>query len=234
MILNGNQLGGARDLALHLTKPENEHFEIHEIRGFVADTLFGALKEAEAISRGTRCRQFLYSLSLNPPETENVPVAAFEDAIERVEKKLGLTGHARVVVFHEKQGRRHAHCVWSRIDTERMRAVRMSHDRLKLGDISRELYFEHGWKMPEGLIDPALRNPLNFDRQEWFKAKRAGKDPRATSRPRSASAGPRRTPARRSGRHWNSAAIISRAATDDLSSPWTSRARSMPSPAGWT
>jgi hypothetical protein len=32
--------------------------------------------------------------------------------------------------------------------------------------------------MPEGLIDPELRNPLNFDRQEWFKAKRTGKDPR--------------------------------------------------------
>ena len=32
--------------------------------------------------------------------------------------------------------------------------------------------------MPEGLIDPALRNPLNFDRKEWFAAKRAGRDPR--------------------------------------------------------
>lgn len=178
MILNGNQRGGARDLALHLTKPENEHVEIHEIRGFVADTLFGALREAEAISRGTRCRQFLYSLSLNPPATERVPTAAFEDAIERTEAKLGLAGLPRVIVFHEKQGRRHAHCVWTRINPDTMTAVRMSHDRRKLGDISRQLYMEHGWKMPEGLIDPALRNPLNFDRKEWFKAKRAGKDPR--------------------------------------------------------
>lgn len=178
MILNGNQRGGARDLAKHLVKPENEHVEVHEIRGFVANTLSGALREAEAISRGTQCRQFLYSLSLSPPASASVPVTVFEDAIERVERKLGLEGHARVVVFHEKEGRRHAHCVWSRIHPETMKAVRMSHDRLKLGDISRELYFDYGWKMPEGLIDPALRNPLNFDRSEWLKAKRAGHDPR--------------------------------------------------------
>jgi hypothetical protein len=178
MILDGNQRGGARDLAIHLMKPENEHIEIHEIRGFLADTIMGALREAEAISRGTRCVQPLYSLSLSPPATESVPVAVFEDAIERIEAKLGLVGHPRVVVFHEKQGRRHAHCVWSRINVETMTAVRMSHDRPKLGDISRQLYMEHGWKMPEGLIDRALRNPLNFDRKEWFQAKRAGQDPR--------------------------------------------------------
>lgn len=178
MILDGNQRGGARDLAIHLMKPENEHIEIHEIRGFVADTIMGALREAEAVSRGTRCVQPLYSLSLSPPATESVPAAVFENAIERIEAKLGLVGHPRVVVFHEKQGRRHAHCVWSRINAETMKAVRMSHDRPKLGDISRQLYMEHGWKMPEGLIDPALRSPLNFDRKEWFQAKRAGQDPR--------------------------------------------------------
>lgn len=178
MILDGNQRGGARDLALHLVKPENEHIEVHEIRGFVADTIMGALREAEAVSRGTRCKQFLYSLSLSPPETESVPVDAFEDAIERIEAKLKLAGHPRIVVFHEKEGRRHAHCVWSRIDTDSMTAVRMSHDRRKLGDVSRQLYMDYGWKMPEGLIDPALRNPLNFGRKEWFQAKRAGKDPR--------------------------------------------------------
>jgi hypothetical protein len=28
-----------------------------------------------------------------------------------------LNGQPRVIVFHEKNGRRHAHCVWSRIST---------------------------------------------------------------------------------------------------------------------
>ncbi|MEQ9314408.1 MAG: hypothetical protein RLN72_01065, partial [Henriciella sp.] len=114
MILKGSQRGGGQALAVHLMRTdENEHVEVHELRGFAADDLPGAFKEAQAVSRATRCRQFLFSLSLNPPDTENVPVAVFEAAIDRVEEKVGLDGQPRVVVFHEKEGRRHAHCVWS-------------------------------------------------------------------------------------------------------------------------
>lgn len=178
MILNGSQRGGHGDLARHLMKPENEHVEIHEIRGFVSETVAGAFKEAHAISRGTKCIQFLYSLSLSPPAAENVPVKIFEDAIDTIERKLGLSGQPRVIVFHEKQGRRHAHCVWSRIDAHTMTAVNLPHTKLKLRDVSRQLFIAHGWKMPDGLVDRSLRNPLNFDRKEWFQAKRTKQDPR--------------------------------------------------------
>ncbi|GEM_PF-1262451 len=51
MILKGNQRGGAKDLALHLMKDENDHVEVHELRGFASDTLMGAFNEAYAISR---------------------------------------------------------------------------------------------------------------------------------------------------------------------------------------
>lgn len=46
MILVGNQRGGARDLARHLMKQENERVEVAELRGFVADDLDGAFQEA--------------------------------------------------------------------------------------------------------------------------------------------------------------------------------------------
>lgn len=178
MILVGNQRGGAKDLADHLLKQENEHVEVHELRGFVADDLHGAFTETYAISRGTKCKQFLFSLSLNPPAGENVPTAEFEAAIEQAEAKLGLGGQPRAVVFHEKEGRRHAHCVWSRIRVDEMKAVRMSHSHQKLMDVSRDLYREHGWKMPEGMADRAKRNPLNFTLEEWQQAKRVERDPK--------------------------------------------------------
>jgi len=178
MILNGNQRGGAKDLALHLHKEENDHVEVHELRGFVADDLMGAFTEAQAISKGTRCKQFLFSLSLNPPETELVTVSEFEDAIDRVEQILGLNDQPRAIVFHEKNGRRHAHAVWSRIDTVEMKAVQLSHSHRKLREVSRELYREHGWEMPKGLIDRNGRDPKNFSLAEWQQAKRIGKDPR--------------------------------------------------------
>ena len=178
MILVGNQRGGAKDLALHLMKDENEHVDVHELRGFAAQSLMGALNEAYAVSRGTRCTQFLYSLSLNPPQEAEVATEDFLAAIERAEKRLGLSGQPRAIVIHEKEGRRHAHAVWSRIDTKAMKAVQMSfdHDRLKI--ISRELFIEHGWTMPEGLTKSERRDPRNFTLSEWQQAKRAGKDAR--------------------------------------------------------
>ena len=179
MILNGNQRGGAKDLAVHLMKEENDHIELYELRGFVADDLMGAFGEAQAISKGTRCKQFLFSLSLNPPEKELVAVSEFEAAIDKVEKKLGLEGQPRAIVFHEKNGRRHAHAVWSRIDTINMKAIQLSHSHRKLRDVSREIYREHGWVLPSGLIDRDARDPKNFSLAEWQQARRVGKDPRA-------------------------------------------------------
>lgn len=178
MILNGNQRGYAGELATHLLKEENDHIVVHELRGFIADDLHRAFAEAEAISKATRCKQHLFSLSLNPPEEERVSTAAFERAVDKVEAKLGLTDQPRAIVFHEKNGRRHAHAVWSRIDTNEMKAIQLSHSHRKLRTVSRELFFEHGWELPQGLIDSRNRDPKNFSLEEWQQAQRRGKDPR--------------------------------------------------------
>lgn len=114
MILKGSQRGGAKRLGLHLLKTEeNEHVEVHDIRGFMAEDVVGALREAEAISKGTKCRQYLFSVSLNPPEKESVRIDTFEKALEAIEEKHGLADQPGVIVFHEKEGRRHCHADWS-------------------------------------------------------------------------------------------------------------------------
>lgn len=114
MIIKASQRGGGQNLAVHLLRTdENEHVELHELRGFTSDVLKGAFKESEAISLGTKCRQYLFSVSFSPPEGERVPVDAFVRSIDKAEEKLGLEGQPRAIIFHEKEGRRHAHCVWS-------------------------------------------------------------------------------------------------------------------------
>lgn len=178
MILKGNQRAGGRQMALHLLNGEqNEHVNVHEVRGFIASDVLGALNEAYALSKGTQCRQFMYALSLNPPQDERVSIDTFETTLDRVEKKLGLEGQPRVVVFHEKEGRRHAHCVWSRIDTEEMKAINISHPKIKLNEIAKSLYLEHGWQMPDGFRDKSRKNPLNYTRAEWQQALRIGRKP---------------------------------------------------------
>lgn len=115
MILEGNVRGYGSELAHHLLNPrDNDHVTVHAIEGFVADDLFGAFAEAEAISQATQCQKYLFSLSLNPPPDADVSIESFEEAIVAAENKLGLIGQPRAIVFHEKSGRRHAHCVWSR------------------------------------------------------------------------------------------------------------------------
>ena len=179
MILKGSQRGGARQLAAHLLKvEENEHVEIYEISGFVSEDLDGALREIYAISQGTRCKQFMFSLSLNPPQSESVPIEYFEKALTDIEKDLNLKGQPRAIVFHEKEGRRHCHAVWSRIDTDEMKAINLPYFKMKLQDISRQLYFQYGWKMPRGLLDSEKRDPLIFTLSEWQQAKRLQEDPK--------------------------------------------------------
>jgi hypothetical protein len=180
MLLKASERAGGQALATHLLNAhDNDHVEVHELRGFISDTLHGAFQEIEAHSKGTRCKNYLFSLSLNPPEKESVGIEAFEDAINRIEKKLGLDDQARALVFHEKQGRRHAHCVWSRIDVQEMKAVQLSHFKMKLQEISKELYRQYGWEMPKGFENKAERNPFNYTLAEWHQAQRVKEDPQA-------------------------------------------------------
>jgi hypothetical protein len=164
----------------HLLKTEeNEHVEIAEVRGFISDSVLGAMKEIEAISKGTRCKQPIFSVSLSPPAQENVAVEVFEGAIAKIEESLGLQGQPRVVVYHEKEGRRHAHCVFSRIDAETMTARPLSHFGYKLRDIAKSLFIENGWRLPQGYVDSAAHDPRNYTLDQWQKARRLGGDARA-------------------------------------------------------
>jgi hypothetical protein len=152
MILKGNQRAGAADLATHLSNEyDNERIEIAEVRGTVADDLHGALAEIEAVAAGTRCREPLYSLAINP----SAPISRdqYMAAIDHVEGKLGLTGQPRAVIFHVKNGREHCHVVWSRIDLDTMTAIPLSHDRMKLRTCARELAHAYGLTLPAGLAE---------------------------------------------------------------------------------
>lgn len=182
MILKASQRGGGMALAAHLLKSENEHVEVHEVhevRGFVADDVKGAMKETQAVAKGTRCKQPLFSVSFNPPQDASVSIDKFEAVIERVEQANGLNGQPRIIVFHEKEGRRHAHCVWSRIDAETMTARPLPFFKKKLREISKGFYLEHGWRMPLGFMDSRKHDPRNFSLAEWQQAKRMGRDPKA-------------------------------------------------------
>jgi hypothetical protein len=179
MILVASQRGGPGQLAAHLLNArDNDHVTVEDLRGFVADDLHGAFAEVDAIAKGTRCRQFLFSLSLNPPKDASIALDDILTAVERAEEALGLSGQPRAVIVHEKNGRRHAHVVWSRIDADAMKAINLPFFKTRLNALSRELYLEHGWELPEGYRTNGWKNPLNFTLADWQQAQRVGLDPR--------------------------------------------------------
>lgn len=178
MIFVGNSRANGQNLARHLMSPENEHVTVQEISGFAGDDLSSAFKEAEATARGTRCQKYLFSLSLNPPASQKVGTETFLQTISQAEERLGLQGQPRAIVFHEKGDRKHCHVVWSRIDSEEMKAIPLAFTKRKLMELSKEIYLEHGWEMPDGFVQPSLRDPKNLTLAEWQQAKRVGQDAR--------------------------------------------------------
>jgi Ti-type conjugative transfer relaxase TraA len=183
MILEGNARGFGAELAVHLLNPrDNDHVTVHAVDGFVADDLHGAFAEIEAISQATQCQKYLFSLSLNPPMDQSVSVELFEATIAETERRLGLVGQPRAIVFHEKNGRRHAHCVWSRINVAEMKAVPLPHSKRKLTKQAHEIFLAQGWDVPKGFERFAERDPLNCSRQEAQQAKRTGHDRAALKR----------------------------------------------------
>lgn len=177
MILKGSQRGYGRRLAQHLlNETDNDHVEVHVVHGFLSEDVTEAFAEIEAISTGTKCRQPFFSVSLSPPPDANVDIETFEQAVDRLAEATGLQNQPYVVIFHEKEGRRHAHAVFSRIDAETMTAINLPHFKNRLQALSRQIFFDHQWQMPPGLRDRSLKSPTNVTLAEWQAAKRRGKN----------------------------------------------------------
>ncbi len=159
---------------------DNETIRIEHVRGAVASDLHGAFSEWEAEARAlSRCRNYLYSLSINPAQHVygRLTRDQYDDYIDRVEAALGLAGQPRAVVFHEKEDRtgavrEHAHVVWSRIDTEKERAIPIAFDRSKLMEATRAFARDHDLPLPKGYEDWARREVHRGAQESAYDAAR--------------------------------------------------------------
>lgn len=180
IIIKASQRGYARNLARHLTSSENDHVELGNARGFIGQSPYAAFQEIEAISKGTQAKQPFFHVIFNPPNSKLVSNDQFYDAIDRLEKKLGLVGQPRYPIFHDTHGRRHCHCVWSRIDIDKMKAINMAFFKDKCFQLSRDLFKAYGWEneMPAGFIDKEKKDPFDVFIGEFRQLQKQGIDPR--------------------------------------------------------
>ena len=69
MIIQGKTHPKASVLSNYLSKTgQNEKAELKEVYGTVANDIKGALFEMELIASGTRCKNHMYHVSINPRE----------------------------------------------------------------------------------------------------------------------------------------------------------------------
>ena len=156
-----------------------------ETRGTVAQDLRGALVEMDAYAAGTRCEKSLYHAAISPEPPHRLTPEQRAEAIDALEEKLGLTGHARVVVMHEKLGREHIHVVWSRIDLDKMKSVSDSHNYRKHEEVARDLERRFGHERVQGAhherdgVERPDRTPSRAELRQEERTGIKGKDVKA-------------------------------------------------------
>ena len=146
MIINGGARKNGAFFAKHLTNGEqNERVTLCEMRSLAAENVADAFREMAAVAMGTLCTNYFYHANINPRDHEELTAEQWKEAVDTLERNLGLEGHARFVVEHHKEGRTHRHIIWSRIDVRGMRAAIMTDDYAKHQATAREL--EHAFQL---------------------------------------------------------------------------------------
>lgn len=159
----GNSAADTKRLADHLLAHDNERVAVLETRGVGADRLHEAFEEMRAVSLATRTRRPLYHASISPTADEARLMAPrhWIEAADELERLLGLAGHPRLLVRHDKRGRGHLHIVWARAHPVTLKVAHDGHTYAKHEACARAL--ERRWRLrpvvgahnrPEGIARP--------------------------------------------------------------------------------
>jgi hypothetical protein len=182
MIIKGGSRSSEGFFASHLMNGEqNERVSIVEIVGLSADNITQALEEMALVASATHCKNHFYHATINPRAEEPLSVEQWDRAVDVLEQELGLTGHSRFIVEHEKEGRVHRHIIWSRIDADSMTAVSDSNNYVKHELAAIKLTKEFGHEP----VEPCLTRETQEKRpdrlpDDWevFRGKESKIDPR--------------------------------------------------------
>ncbi len=179
MIVKGGSRKSGAFFASHLMKTEeNERGSIAEMKGLYAEDVPEAFRELKALAAGTRAENYFYHASINPREDERLTPEQWEFAVDRLEHNLGLDGHVRFQIEHEKEGRTHRHIVWSRVDPDTLTVTPDSHNYLAHDKTRAELEqaFDHEPTPPTP--QPSKRKSREIADWENFRAAESGIDPK--------------------------------------------------------
>ncbi|SCA56585.1 conserved hypothetical protein [Candidatus Terasakiella magnetica] len=183
MVIKGSSRGhtksNTRELANHLLSSENEEVRVLRLEGVSSTNLHDSLEEMRTLSLGSRTRKCLYHSSINitADESKSMTDERWLEAVSELETELGLTGHQKAIVIHNKKGREHCHIVWNRVHPETLKAASMSWNYRKHEEVSSRM--EERWSLKP--VMGVHTRPEDEDRpvckathQDWQSASRTG------------------------------------------------------------
>jgi len=147
MICKGTTHNNGTKLAAYMTtSKKEERAELWELRGFEATNIKDAFRDVQIMAAATKCRQPFFHVQIRNREGETLTRQQWEQAADRIERMLGLTGQPRAISFHtyKHNNDEHMHVAWSRIDQETLRAKELPYFKFRLKEISRELEAHFG------------------------------------------------------------------------------------------
>ncbi len=140
MIISGTSRSDWRGCARRILREEgDDSARLVDITGFAADDIRLAFRIMRGLALMTRCENFFYHASINPRVHELLTERQWAQAVDILGRHLGLAGQPRFVVERVQDGRIHRQVVWSRIDTDRMKAIPDGDDYPKHMDAAREI-----------------------------------------------------------------------------------------------
>jgi MobA/VirD2-like, nuclease domain len=180
MVVKGKSCGHARKLARHLMRTDqNERIKLLELdESHGAPTIESALLEYQTLATSlTAAKHGLYETSLSPRHDETLTPEQWEQAVDILADKLGLTGQPRVVILHQKNGREHVHAVFQRTDTEKKQVISDSYNYPAHELAAREIEKTFELEPTVGVFTRERDEPRpeqDFSRAEHQKAERSG------------------------------------------------------------
>ncbi len=176
MIVKGQPVKGAKRLATHLLKSENEVVNIIQVDGIDASLTSEALRQSlidmEDLGRLTKTQtgRVLYHANIDPRKHEQLTPDQYIQSADMLMDKLGLTNQPRIIVEHVKNGRQHAHLVVQLTDIERGTVRQLHNNFYKQSEIARDLEREFG-------LEPTQQRKTgnSYDMTEAQQIKKQGK-----------------------------------------------------------
>ena len=160
---------------------ENERVRLVKSEGLASENIYDLICEMRGHAQGTNAKNFMWVALLNPGPNERLTEQGWEKAREILEKHRGYQGQPYFVVEHEKKGYIHRHMVWSRIDTEHMRALPDGLDAKLCHAAAREIERELGLQRVVGPFDrePGTPRPKRApEAWEMYRGMKTRIDPR--------------------------------------------------------